>query len=59
MAFEFEANCEALGGLAVRLEFKCFGKSKTENQNDNENGNERQAKDRNRQDTRHHRPGRM
>ncbi len=24
VAFEFDSNCQALGGLAVRVEFKCF-----------------------------------
>ena len=24
LAFEFDSNCQALGGLAVRVEFKCF-----------------------------------
>ena len=24
LAFEFDSNCQALGGLVVRVEFKCF-----------------------------------
>ena len=24
LAFEFDSNCQAVGGLAVRVEFKCF-----------------------------------